>query len=237
MVYNKVLIGVITGEYSRRADFYDYFNLLSKPAGSLSLFCHDRSPAKGRNLVIEQAFEHKCTHILFIDDDMAFKENALSQLLEHDADVVSGLYLSRAYPHQPLIFDVADDSGACLHTYLFGNEPRLKKIVAAGLGFCLIKTSVFNELEKPYIRLGELNQEEWCDDLGFFKRVREAGFEIYCDTECRLGHMGTVVIWPNKSESGQWLTGYDTNGKDMLNTPQISLDAGYKFEEGGVVGR
>ena len=216
----KVLIGVITGEYARRADFYDYYNMLEKPVNSIALFCHDRSPAKGRNIIIEQALEHNCSHVLLIDDDMAYKSNALNQLLEHDVDIVSGLYLMRGYPHQPLIFGEADENGACTHAYLFGDEPRLKEVVAAGLGFCLINMNIFKALKKPWIRLGELNNEEWCDDLGFFNRVRKAGFKIFCDTECRLGHMGTMIVWPNKAVNGQWLTGYDTNGKDMLNTPQ-----------------
>lgn len=217
---SKVLIGVTTGEYARRADFYDYFNMLDRPEGSMALFSHDRSPAKGRNAIIEEALRHNCTHVLFIDDDMAYKPESLNQLLEHDLDVVSGLYLSRAYPHQPLIFDEANIDGTCKYGCLVGGEPRLKKIVAAGLGFVLIKTTVFENLDKPWIRLGEIDPEEWCDDIGFFNRVRRAGFDIYCDMECCCGHMGTMVIWPNRM-MGKWYTGYDTNGKDMLNTPQI----------------
>src|SRR5258706_7350361 len=227
MVDAKVLVGIPTEEYSRRADFYDYLNLLIKPPGSFQLLAHDRSPAHNRNIIVEQALIHDCTHVLFIDDDQAPKPNALMQLLEHDKDIVSGLYLRREYPHQPLIFDVADDEGACLYVYLDGEEKRLKPIVAAGLGFCLIKTSVFQELEKPWFRLGELAPDQWCDDIGFFKRVREANIESYCDMECRVGHIGTMIIWPNKVD-GKWYTGYDTNGKDgMLNTPQINPEVKY----------
>ena len=220
MVENKVLIGLITQEYARRADFYDYFNLLEKPPNCHIIYCHDRSPAKGRNLIIEAAIENGCTHVLFMDDDMACKPEALKQLLEHDVDIVTGLYLSRSFPHQPLIFDVADDSGACLYAYLMGGESRLREIVAAGLGFCLIKTDVFHKMDKPWVRLGELNNEEWCDDIGFFNRVRKAGIKVHCDMECRIGHIGTMIIWPNQDD-GKWMTGYDTNGKGMINIPQV----------------
>lgn len=232
MVDNKVLIGIPTEEYGRRADFYDYLNLLEKPAGSMMLLAHDRSPAHNRNIIVEEALKHNCTHVLFVDDDQTPRAGALLQLLEHDVDIVSGLYLRREYPHQPLIFDVADDSGACLYTYLMGDEPRLKKIVAAGLGFCLIKTSVFSRLEKPWFRLGELGPDQWCDDIGFFKRVREADIDIYCDTECRVGHIGTMIIWPNLQD-GKWYTGYDTGYKNgMLNTPQVNPEV--KYTKSGV---
>lgn len=232
MVHNKTLIGVITGEYARRADFYDYYNLLIKPPESMVLLCHDRSPAKGRNMIIEAALGHDCSHILFIDDDMAYKPDSLLKLLEHDVDIVSGLYLSRAYPHQPIIFEFADENGACFPIYLMGHEKRLTPIVAAGFGFLLIKTDIFKKLKKPYIRLGELNQEEWCDDIGFFNRVRRAEIKSYVDMDVHVGHMGTMIIWPNRDEKGNWMTSYDTNGTGRLNTPQINPNMEYKFVKG-----
>lgn len=221
MVDPKVLIIVPTGEYARRADFYDYYNMMEKPENSMTIFPHDRSPAKARNMAIEEAFKHNCTHVLFIDDDMAYKPDALIKLLTRDLDVVSGLYLSRQYPHAPLVFDIADDNGACLSTYLTDNISGLIPIVAAGFGFILIKTDVFRKMDKPYIRLGELNSEEWCDDIGFFKRVREqVNCKMYCDTDVRLGHMGTMIVWVDKVK-GKWLTGYDTGYNEMLMSPQI----------------
>jgi glycosyltransferase involved in cell wall biosynthesis len=225
MVDSKVLIGVPTGEYSRRADFYDYYNVLDKPNGCMAMFSHDRSPAHGRNTIIDHALEHECTHILFIDDDMAFKKDALLQLLVHNLDIVSGLYLSRAYPHQPIVFGHATETGRCLAIELDNDERPLREVVATGFGFLLVKTSIFKNLEKPYIRLGELDPQEWCDDLGFFHRVREAGIKSYCDMTCLVGHIGSMIIWPNKQD-GKWFTGYDTGSRmGMINTPQIITDS------------
>lgn len=235
MARNKILIGVSTGEYARRADFYDYYNLLKKPEGTMSLFCHDRSPAHGRNKVIEAAKQENCTHLLLIDDDMAYREDALEKLLEHDVDIVSGLYLSRAYPHTPLAFDIADEmDGSAGSMYLTTDDKRrLVPIVAAGFGFCLFKMLVFERMEQPYVRLGELNAEQWCDDIGFFNRARLAGIKSYVDMECLLGHMGTMIIWPNRDSSGQWFAGYDTNGKPgMVNVPLFFDTPKYQIESG-----
>lgn len=236
MVNDKVLIGYSTGQDVRRPDFYDYLFMMNKPEGCAMIPAHDKSPAVNRNSIIEVAQRDGFNKILFIDDDQGFKVNALMQLLEHDVDIVSGLYLGGNYPHPPLAFDLADEDDKCCPMYLIGDEERLVPVVAAGFGFLLVKTAIFDKLEKPYLRLGELDSEQWCDDIGFFARTRKAGIQAYVDMECRIGHMKTMMVWPEKGEDGCWYTGYDTGGSTMLRVPQISTSVGYKFEESKVGG-
>ena len=221
MAHSKVLITVTTGEYARNANFYDYYHMLDKPEGAIISFVHGRSPAKSRNILINAAKEQECTHILFIDDDMTYPADGLTKLLEHDLDVVSGVYLSRSYPHQSVVFDLADDDGLACPMYLI-DKPSLKPIVAAGFGFLLVKMSVFDKMDEPYVRLGEMDVEEWCDDLGFCKRMREAGIQLYADMTVLCGHMGTVTILPEyDAEKNVWYTIYDTHGTGVIKTPQI----------------
>lgn len=228
----KVMIGVVTGNFVQRPDFYDHLHVLKKPDNSMLCYCHDRSPAKGRNEVIQAAIDNDCSHVLFIDDDVVPPEDGLLKLLEHNLDVVSGLYLIGSYPHQPVIFDLADEStGACLFSYLMGDEPRLKPIVCAGFGFVLIKMTVFEKIEKPYVRLGELDPENWCDDVGFFNRIRKVGIQSYCDMEVCCGHMKNMIIWPKK-ENGKWYAGYDTSGLGMtINVPLVLPNDIYAVKE------
>lgn len=217
----KLMLAVPTAEVARKAAFYDYFNQLQKPEGTILTFAHGQSPAKSRNLMIEAALEQNCTHILFIDDDTAFKPDMAMRLLSHDKDIVTGLYYMRNFPHRPVIFGEALEDGKCLYRYLRPEDTGLIEIVAAGLGCCLIKTEVFRKMEKPWVRLGELESDQWCDDIGFFKRVREAGFKMYCDVDCMVGHMAHVTLWPAKSNN-QWWTQYDTMGEAMVNIPQVA---------------
>lgn len=217
----KILVGVPTAEMARRADFYDYYNMLERPAGTICTFAHGQSPARNRNLIIEQAIAHECTHIMFLDDDVAFAPTLLSDLMKHsDKDVVTALYLMRNYPHQPIIFDEALEDGRCKHHYPADEKTGLIEIVACGLGACLIRIEVFKALEKPWIRLGELEKDHWCDDIGFFRRVREAGFKLYCDTSIQVGHMAQATVWPQYVD-GKWHTMYDTSGKGRVAFPAI----------------
>jgi len=182
---------------------------------------HGQSPARNRNLICKQAIETNCDYVLFIDDDNLLPPDTIKRLLNHDKDIVTGLYLMRNYPHQPVIFDVANDDGTCKWHFLGEDESGLIEIVATGLGCLLIKTEVLREIAKrePYwFTLGELESDQWCDDLAFFKRVRQAGFKIFCDLNCPIGHYAKVAIWPYR-EKESWNLVYDTNGPSRVSLP------------------
>ncbi len=220
----RVFVALMTKEEGgRRADFYDNYDLIKNPPG-IQCFrnkAHGQSPARGRNMLIQQALDANATHILFLDDDVYPPENVISQLLAHDKDIVSGLYYSRSYPHKPYIFREGREDGSCVWGALRDDETGLIPIVAAGLGVCLVKTTVFHKMEQPWIRLGEYELDQWCDDIGFFNRARAAGFEIFCDLNCQAGHSFSGIIWPMYAEN-RWLTSIDTKGDARVTFQQIT---------------
>lgn len=221
----KVMIAIPTQEFARRADFYDYVNMLEKPEETVMTVSHGQSPARNRNIMIEQALNNDCTHILFLDDDMAFKPNLLNQLLAHDKDMVSGVYLMRNYPHFPVFFDQQFEDGRCKFSFLENGRKGLVEAVNTGLGACLIKTDVFRkmseELGKVWITLGELEKDHWCDDIAFFNKCRKAGFHLYVDLDCPVGHMMTAIIWPDRATDGTWFTAYNTGSPEIFRVPQV----------------
>ncbi len=214
------MIAVPTSEMARRADFYDYYNIIDKPVGTVTTFAHGSSPARNRNIMIEQAIQHECTHIFFLDDDCITRPDILHKLLAHDKDMVSGLYLMRNYPHLPIMFDHAFKDGRCRYTFLNPGRKGLHEVIAAGLGACLIKMDVFKNMEKPYIRLGELEKDHWCDDISFFLRAREAGHKLYIDLDCPVGHILSAIIWPDRDANGNWHTAYNTGAPEVFHVPQ-----------------
>ncbi len=218
---SKVLIAVPTGEFARRADWYDYFTAIKRPEGCLNTTVHGQSPAQSRNMMIEQAIEHECTHIFFLDDDCCPKPDIIEQLLKHDKDIVSGLYLKRNYPFSPLMFDKEYSNGANRHMFLTNGRKGLVEGTNAGLGAVLIKMEVFKALEKPWIRLGQIDKDHWCDDIEFFNRARAAGFKLFIDLDVPVGHFLTGVIWPDMNkETGEWFSVFNTNGLGLVNIPQ-----------------
>ena len=215
----KVFIGVPTSEFGRAAIFQDYLNQLIKPEGTVSRGFHTNSGAQNRNLIIEEARHHKCSHILFIDDDMAFAPDSLMQLLSYDVNIVGGLYLNRGYPHLPVVFDYNSSSSMTRHS-LKDNEKGLKEVGAVGFGFMLININVFNYMDRPYVRTGQIQKDLRSEDIDFCIRARESGFTIHCDLSLPIGHIGLATFWPNMID-GKWHTAIDTNGNELINTPQL----------------
>lgn len=206
----KIMVGVPTSGFSRNDHFYDYYNIMQKLPGTPCMFARGQSPARNRNIIIEKAIELDCTHIFFLDDDVIPPIDAIPRLLAHDKDIVTGLYLMRNYPNNPIIFDQSFDNGKCKTHFLQDSETGLIPIVNCGLGLVLIKIEVFKAIEKPWIRLGETEIDHWGDDIGFFNRVRKVGFSLYCDLSIQGGHMATVTVKPVYKD-GKWYTQYDTN--------------------------
>lgn len=216
------MIGIPTADFARRADFYDHLAILQKPVGTIQTSTHGQSPARNRNIIIQQALENDCTHILFIDDDVLPPTDGLLRLLEHDVDMVTGLYVMRPYPHKPILFDLQNEEGLVRWMQLTPDKNGFIPAVSGGLGFCLIKTDVFRAMEKPWVRLGEIesDKDHWCDDIGFFKRAREAGFELFADLTVCCGHICSMVLRP-VCINGTWYTTYDTSGEKSVTIPQF----------------
>ena len=227
----RVMIGLSTGEMARRADFYDSYNMLDKPEGSILIASHGQSPAQNRNIIIREALRHECTHILFLDDDMVLPPHLLTGLLKHEVDVVTGLYLSRNYPHFPVTFDKAYESGKCKWAFLTADKEGLKRIVNCGFGCVLINTNVFRVMEDPWVTLGEIEKDGWCDDVAFFNKVRNLGIPIYCDYDMLVGHSLNVTLVPQRI-GGKWQTSYITQtGHTISFDPALPTDEVVSAEE------
>jgi len=223
---NRVMICVPTMEMARRADFYDYVNMIEKNIPDTEVaqsFAHGQSPARNRNTMIELAIQNGMTHILFLDDDVVPRPDILKKLLAHDKDIVTGLYLMRSHPHLPILFDESYTNGSCRFSILRPGLKGLVEVKNTGLGAALIKTDVFKKMadDLPWIRLGQCEKDHWCDDIDFFNRARDIyGYKIWCDLECPVGHMLSATIFPLRQENGEWMTAGTFDQKNIFYLPQ-----------------
>lgn len=143
---------------------------------------------QNRYALVQMAKEQGCTHMLWLDDDHTFPEDALMRLLAHDKDIVGANYVTRKPPYVPV---------ACVdgNKRLFSHgKTGLQQADHIGLGMCLTKMEVFERLKEPYFYFGwsPKAKEFIGEDVWFFREARAAGYELWVDHDLsnEVGHLG-----------------------------------------------
>lgn len=130
--------------------------------------------------------------LVFIDSDMAFPNNAVEQLLSHSPNVkiVGANYCSRIEPHD------STAAGLLGPVYTKPDSKGLEKVERMGMGLVAIHKDVFNALEMPYFDWVTGEKAYVGEDVYFFNRARQAGFDVYIDHDLSkdVYHMGSIKL-------------------------------------------
>lgn len=149
-----------------------------------------------RDHIAKVAVNEGYDYVLFADSDMVFNADDLNKLMSHNTDIVSGYYVSRNGENNPVVYTKI----ITRRQFPFRSPELIRDnqvsgygpAAACGFGFCLIKTSVFKSMFKRYKSLFE---PKWGvgEDAAFCIRARKCGYEIFCDRDVKLGHVGQKV--------------------------------------------
>lgn len=126
------------------------------------------------------------THILFWDDDVIPEPDAILRLWSHNEAMVSGLYFQKGPPFHPLMsLKVRQQDGQEGYTHLIQwDEGKNYYVDGVGMGFCLIRKDVFQDISWPPFEFTEFSE-----DYAFCTKVRDAGHKIKVDTNVTLKHL------------------------------------------------
>ena len=176
---------------------------LDKPAGTEIMFRRNSLVYDSRNLLSLHAIQENYDYVLWMDSDIICPPDALTTLLDdmdtYDTRMVSGLYVMRSFPAEPVIYDVirepVDKDGHMvkqIRTYT--DYPKDMTFDVDGCGFGFVLTSV-SLLKKVWDKFGPAFAPfTWAgEDISFCHRVNQLGEQIMCDSRVRLGHIGTFV--------------------------------------------
>ena len=161
-----------------------------------------------RNDLVEMALRNEdCTHLFFLDSDVVMPPYGLMRLLrrsmEQNMDIVTGIYLMKAPPYAPLAIMRPKHiiTGKKKYNYYFQiTQELLNKVVpvdATGAGCLLIKREVIEAMDPPWfdVTLQEHGLSAIGEDLYFFDRAIEAGFQPYMDLSVQCDHvMGSISV-------------------------------------------
>lgn len=145
-----------------------------------------------RRKCLERALEIDYDYMMWIDSDIVFEPQNFKQLLGHEKDIVSGLYMIQKTSG---IYDVPDEY-ACIdlndkrfNRFEYEGTRKLKEVKANGMGWMLVKKGVFESIDKPF----DLTLEKG-EDIVFQIKAREQGYKSYVDTSVIVGHEKSFII-------------------------------------------
>ena len=121
---------------------------------------------RGRNTMVSQFMDAEhCTHLLFVDSDIAFYPELVTKLLEYDKDVVTAIYPRKTIEWKNLEYYVKKGDLKTMEQKLLGynlNFPDplnidvqdgFVEVLDAATGFMLIKKDVFVKMREAYPEL------------------------------------------------------------------------------------
>ena len=162
-----------------------------------------------RNWFAEQSLIQKSKYLFFLDEDVVPPGHALRQLIyqmEHHPNmmVVGGIYCHKAPPPMPMVF-----RGLGKGPYWDWHLGELFEVDGISMGCTLIRTEVFEKLEKPWFKTvdnfkaywdGLPKGELWTEDLYFCHKVKELYGEgsIWADASVICDHMSIETMEATK---------------------------------------
>jgi len=150
--------------------------------------------AAARADVVKRAMQQGTKWLFFVDSDVFIPMDCITRLMQHDADIVTGVYWMKTQPPQPVIYNEVGDGP--IWNIKPQDEPM--EIGGAGLGCCLIKMDVFKKFQEKGIpwfnqdfveqRHGRTVKVDVGEDHWFFQKARDIGYKVLCDTNVLCDH-------------------------------------------------
>ena len=139
-----------------------------------------------RNEIVNKTLEDPSyEYLLFLDDDMIFPPDMLEKLLARDEDIVGVQAFKRREMFDPCVYKFKDNK---YHPALIN---KFCEVDAIGTGILLIKTKVFQKIKFPWFEtIYDEKGLHWSVDFMFCKKAKKAGFNIYCDPDIEIFHIG-----------------------------------------------
>lgn len=157
-----------------------------------------------RENLINQAIEVKSEWALWLDSDMMFPPTTLLRMLAHNQDIVACNYMKRSYPFKSVAFMDTNDWESWVPLQ---SEDELLTVEAIGMGCVLMRTSVFEKLNRPYFEYTyQPKTKDWeGEDFTLFKKLNGVGIQLKVDTNLsnEIYHIGTFAYGKNLEDNIQ----------------------------------
>ncbi len=177
----KIGLGLPTNRMVKPKTAESLMNLIAHSQHEYKIIVSTRgyTTAENRNWITAEAVNAGCEYLFMVDDDMIYEPDTLERLLEHDKDIIGGLYYTKYEVQEPVL------------EYLDKKE-GLFEVKAMGGGLLLIKCDVFRKVPQPWYGYvtNDNGSIKMSNDWFFCYKARDNGFKVWCDSTITAKHIG-----------------------------------------------
>lgn len=150
---------------------------------------------EARFRLAKKALTEGYSHLFFVDTDQSFPPSILARLVDRDRAVVACNVAAKAEGSRETACrarEVLPDGRILVHGC--NRKTGMERVWRVGTGIMLIKTSVFNDIPKPWFPAKWDPEHEMYtgEDWGFCELLEQADISIWVDHDAsaKVGHWG-----------------------------------------------
>jgi len=182
--------------------FFLSYTLLQKPDHTLlvpSFQFHGEDEKKNisqvRENLVEQAFDHACTHVLMMDTDQVYyTEDMIPRMLSRNKPFLGTIVHRRYPPFDPIVLQGTLGKYTQVPDETIYNSEVIEAD-ALGFGCVLFELKPLLDLPQPWFC------EDYTDDgkvvgedINFCHCWKQAGYPIFVDTSIRISHLALSEV-------------------------------------------
>lgn len=238
------LIGYPCSDNGRTSDFTPSIVAMRKPAGTMLKKATGLGVANPLNEIGRAFMAHpELKWLLLTNDDNLCPPDTINRLWADNQKVgpamITGLYFGRLMPFEPVLFDykmvpppdvlagapAAKRSDRWYHRRLMRiYDNGLEEIIACGDGCLFIPREIMEAIDDPWWEYGETLSDACDHDMVFCRKVIQAEYRIYVDTEVRVGHVTQVVVRPHRKPHGVWVVNLEQGDEGRVLEAPCPVD-------------
>lgn len=188
----KILIAIPTARYIEADTFKSIYDL-EVPEGYETTFqyFYGYRVDQVRNLIADWVVRGY-DYLFSVDHDITFPPDTLKKMIQHDKDLVAGVYRQRLEPQRIEIYDLNQHRMEYSDIY----DKSLVQIGGCGFGCVLVKKKVLAGVGYPQFEYHPAldHGNTISEDTDFCKKAMSRGFTLWCDPSIRCGHIGSTTM-------------------------------------------
>ena len=192
--------------------FLSFVQMCLRSSGEYQLAIYTSNTSlidKMREVLADEVLTTEPDYVLWIDADQLYPMEPLIKLAKHvdEGHLVVGGITPDKHTGKPMVYRFLTPEGSCAQDRGFEVNRGLVKVDAMGFGGIMMAADVIRKIKPPrFPRTWDDPMQSFIgEDFGFYNNCRNAGIDVWCDTDLHYSHMvGTAVNVNRKPTCDSW---------------------------------